>query len=462
MTTPTSGDALATAFEEAGSLFELLRTVRSRRVGLGYRVDSGLEETHPATGRSMTQPRGPQEFVSTKPVLPLSQDEKALLAWATLGPTGHVAWEASVGSFSQLASTRGRTAPEPNNSLATDLFVIDDAGVHLYAPAGEEGWPLTGESITADDVRSWWARGRVRVADSRPDLDYALRFPGAPNTPLMGTHQYNLNRPGSAWLLPVTDAGRLMSGILDLFLGKRTYLIDDHNGGRPTGLDAFLRAGLLERPLPLTAYEQGVLRTSTYPAGCMVQNTRLAAEALGLGAWCLSGYDQSVVLGAHPEVTAGLGFQFGPTNDRAPLVTARRHTWGLPGVKAATSVPSPTYPDPASLVEQWRDERFGDGAWGDPKPQAAPARGPWSAAKAAAIAQHPDNRIPDWVFEAAVAHIQYCVDQFGQFPATYDPVVAGFGTVVHHLDVDFYEQHLRPGYLTSAITGHQETWHDPS
>lgn len=41
---------------------------------------------------------------------------------------------------------------------------------------------------------------------------------------------------------------------------------------------------------------------------------------------------------------------------------------------------------------------------------------------------------------------------------TYDPLLAGFGTVVHHVDPAFYER-LRPGYLTDAILGHDARWH---
>lgn len=45
-----------------------------------------------------------------------------------------------------------------------------------------------------------------------------------------------------------------------------------------------------------------------------------------------------------------------------------------------------------------------------------------------------------------------------QFPVTYNPLLAGFGTVVHHVDPALYEQ-LRPGYLTDARLTHHHTWH---
>ncbi|MFP5220402.1 MAG: hypothetical protein ACLGIG_11850, partial [Actinomycetes bacterium] len=136
--------------DQLGSeLFSLLGSVRGRRVGAGYRVDSGTTERHSVTGREMQQGAGPQAFVSELEPQPLTEDEQALLAGATCGPNGVVAWEASVtGSFSQLVSLRGRTAPDPNNTLATDLLVVDDDGVWLYRPT--QPWPAQDERIGAD------------------------------------------------------------------------------------------------------------------------------------------------------------------------------------------------------------------------------------------------------------------------------------------------------------------------
>jgi hypothetical protein len=191
----------------------------------------------------------------------------------------------------------------------------------------------------------------------------------------------------------------------------------------------------------------------------MVQNTRLAAEAMGLGAWCLSGYDGDVLLGARPEITAGLGAAVRPANPRAPLATGRRQTFGWPGVKDTTCVPSPAYPDAAALVAQWRADRYGPGGWGDEQTGSLLGEHtPWPTEQGRRIAGHPSNRLPDWVFDAAEAYVSYCIEVYGQFPVTYDPLLAGFGTVVHHLDPDFYER-LRPGYLTEAHRAHHHTWH---
>src|SRR5690349_14423715 len=62
--TGSDSEQLRKAFEEGPTAFELLRGMRTRRVGLGYRIDSGTTEKHPVTGREMSQMDGPMKFVS--------------------------------------------------------------------------------------------------------------------------------------------------------------------------------------------------------------------------------------------------------------------------------------------------------------------------------------------------------------------------------------------------------------
>ena len=75
-------EQLRRAFEEGPTAFELLRGMRTRRVGLGYRIDSGTTEKHPVTGHEMQQMEGPSKFVSKKQPVKISEVEEALLAWA--------------------------------------------------------------------------------------------------------------------------------------------------------------------------------------------------------------------------------------------------------------------------------------------------------------------------------------------------------------------------------------------
>jgi nitroreductase len=457
-------ERIRAVFAAGPTLFDLLRTVRSRRVGLGFRIDSGTSERHPVTGREMHQELGPNAFVSGRRAIRLSELEEALLAWAGCGPNGLITWDVSLdGGFNQLVDTIGRTAPEPNNTLATDLLVINDEGVFLYRPKPGLREPVLGPHEVGVVV-DWYRTGRQEVLGGRPDIDWAMRRPDATSAPLNGPHQYNLNRPGTTWFLPITDAGRLGSGLVDLFGTRHAYVIDEFNDDRPAGLDQWLKPGMLELAVPLTIQEQGVLRTQLYPAGAIVQNIRLAAESLGLGTWCFSGFDSEMLLGAQPSLARGLGFQTEPENRRAPLASGRTKIFGLAGIKEGTCVPSPRYPTPASLVRTWREERFGKGAWGDPGPANHLRHGeaPWKPERIDGIVHHPRARPPEWAWEATEAFLQYCCDTFGQWPVTFNPLVAGFGISVHHVDTDFYDLHFRSGYVTDRIRNHFEDWHSAS
>lgn len=443
-----TGTITLSDFHAPRDLFDLLRTVRTRRVGYGYRVDSGLEEQHPVTGRTMRQTLGPRSFVSQHEPLPLSSHEEALIAWAGLGPNGIVAWEASLGAgFDQFSQVLGRTAPEPNNTLATDLVLINDDGASIYRPTPE---PRAG-SIVADEretflaqVQTWYDDGRIRLTDSRPDIDWCMRDPGAPEAMLNGSHQYNLNRPGSTWFLPLTDAGRLQSGLPDLLARRRHYLIDDLNDGCVVGgQQRYVDDGSLVRPMSLSAYEQGTLLTSAYPAGAIVQNIRLACEALGLGAWSLSGYDQGILLGMRPDLGKGIGFS------RA----------GLAGVKEATCAPSPWYADGAAVVAAWRAEREGPGGWAHADALRTGEGSPFAPEVARALAAHDEAHPPDWAWQATADHIDYCIETHGRWPVTYEPLLAGFSVIVHHLDTEYYDRFHQPGLITERIRNHDRDWH---
>ena len=96
----------------------------------------------------------------------------------------------------------------------------------------------------------------------------------------------------------------------------------------------------------------------------MIQNIRLACESMGLGHWNYCGFVPEVILGAYPDLTPGLQATFAPLNERAPIATGAVQCNGWPGKWETTWVPSQKYPDAKSLVDQWYDEKYGDGAWG--------------------------------------------------------------------------------------------------
>ncbi|NNN22384.1 MAG: hypothetical protein HKL80_10340, partial [Acidimicrobiales bacterium] len=77
------------AFEESGTLFQLLSTLRTRRVGLGYQIETGEQESFDwSSGHAIAQKEGPLSFASHSDPVPLTELEEALLCWAALGPNG--------------------------------------------------------------------------------------------------------------------------------------------------------------------------------------------------------------------------------------------------------------------------------------------------------------------------------------------------------------------------------------
>ncbi|MEE9279032.1 MAG: hypothetical protein V3V67_02545 [Myxococcota bacterium] len=456
-------EALTSAFEAGTSVFDSLRTVRSRRVGLGYRVDSGTSDPHPVTGRTLNQAQGPLEFVSEKEPVPLSEVEESLLCWAACGPNGIAAWDISMdGGFHELTWISGRTAPAPGNSHATDLLVVNDEGAFIYKPSRERSSNVEIQDTSGyAKVLDWYRKGMIQILDERPDIDFAVRAAGAPHATLMGPYQINLNRPGSSWLLPITDAGWLGSVLINFMDCWHMYPMDEWNGGRPAGVEKWIGEGKLELATSIAASEQLTFQVETYPTGCMVQNIRLAAESMGLGTWCFCGFNPDVLMGAMPEITRGLGFHVEAPNLKAPISTGQTKIFGIEGVKEATYVPSPRYQNAEQLVDHWYEEKYGAGGVFHHGDDNALTNGltPWKPDVTRAVVDDPRNRPADWVREALIAYIGYCVENFGQWPVTYNPMQAHFGVVVHHLDEEFYDRYYREGTLTERHRKHFENWH---
>ncbi len=458
----TDKEKLKHAFEQTPSVFNLLTTIRSRRVGLGYRIDSGTSVRHPTTGRTMTQAQGPLKFVSAKDPKPLTRLEEALIAWTGCGPNGLVAWDISMdGGFHELTWIAGRTCPSPGNSLATDLLIINDSGAYIYKPTKSRSAPIEIQSESDyEKVLKWYDEGLIQILDQRPDIDFAIRAPGAPNATLMGPYQFNMNMPGSTWFLPISDSGWLNSVLINMFDFWHTYLIDEWNGGRPAGTEKWIKEGMLELPNTIAASEQGLLQSESYPVGCMVQNMRLACEAMGLGAWVYCGFSPNILMGAMPEIARGLGFQVEAPNPKAPVSTGQEKIFGIEGIKEATYVPSPRFKSAEQLVDFWYNEKYGNGG--------ALARSddnylrrigsPWKKDPTEQVIAHPRNRPAEWVRDAIIAYIDYCVSNFGQWPVTYNPMQAHFGCVVHNVDVSFYDTYYREGYITDRIRNRAAIW----
>jgi hypothetical protein len=450
-------------FEGTRTLPQLLATLRSRRVGLGYSIESGEAETRGATGRTLQQQRGPLAFVSEHPTLPLSEVEEAIVAWSACGPNGLAHWDIAVhGGFHELVHIAGRTAAGPGNSFATDLLVIKDQGAFLYNPGTERERMV--EIQGEDDyhkVLDWYRRGMHQILDHRPDIDWGLRAPGAPNASLFGPYQFNVNREGTTWFIPITDIGWLyFSVMLNLFDAWHLYFTDDQTG-EPAGVGEWVGEGKLEFPITIGQIEQFIFQVETYPPGSIVQNMRLAAEAMGLGNWIFCGFFDDILMGAFPDLARGLEFRAEPLNERAPLASGALKIFGMEGVKEATYVPSPRYRDGRAVMQAMMEEKYGQGrtmSKGEDNWMLT-HNGPFKADTVREIVNHPIVQVSDWAVEAAAAYVDYCVERYGQCPVTFNPMQCNFGAVIHHVDPAFYERYYDGSSVTPTIRQHMEAWH---
>ncbi len=457
---------VARAFEETPSFFRLLSTLRTRRMGLGYKSETGKAETFEwAGGNTVTQPEGPLAWESQAPPVRLSEVEEALLAWAALGPNGAILADVPVqGALSGLLSWAGRTIPASSNDLSVDLMIVNDDGVSLYRPASERLSTIEIES--PDDYAKllhWYRNDRVQVDAKRPDIGWMTAPEGTHNVNAMGPGQYNLNRPGSTWFLPVGDVGLEWFNMLLASYEFSGFYIQDPDSGKPAGCDEWIRPGFLEVGFPIPIFDELALMLHSSQVACAVQNIRLACEALGLGAWAVGSYADDMVLGAYPEIARGLGFSFlERDNDRNPSKTVT--CLGRPGVLEPVVVPSAKFPNAAAAVKYVKELRYQRGAqlsrednWDERN------AGPFKPDTMREILEHPKSHIPDWVEQAAIQTVDWIVKKYGSCPAYVSPVRAKFSVQVHHVDPDFYSRYQtgdgRPYAITPAIADHFAAWH---
>lgn len=466
---PTDAEraALTRAFEGGPSVFSLLSTLRTRRMGLGYRSETGESETFEwSSGLTLAQPSGALPYASSAPPVPLSEVESALLAWAAMGPNGVVCADIGVQSaLSGLLSWAGRTIPGSSNDQSVDLFVIDDGGVSLYRPSPSRGAPL--EIAGPDDyakVLEWYRDDRTQVADHRPDIGWFSAPEGTHNVNAMGPGQYNLNRPGSTWFLPVGDVGREWFNLLLSSYEWSGFYLMDPDTAKPCGVDEWIRPGFLEVGFPVPVFDELALLMHASQAAAAVQNVRLACEAMGLGAWPVGSYADDMLLGAYPDVARGLGFEFLEREaDANPAKTAT--CTGLPGVFEPVVVPSPRFPTAADAVRYVKEARYARGGpLGTDGEFASEAHGPYTPGAMREILEHPKAHIPDWVEAAAIQTVEYIVAKYGCCPAYVSPVRAKFSVQVHHVDTEYYRRYQAPldGHpyaLTPQIAGHFPAWH---
>jgi hypothetical protein len=450
-------DLIKQAFENTPTVFQALSRVRTRRVGEGYNVAPGEEDQLPLTGKVKLN-KGPLAFKSQKKPVPLSDVENALLCWAACGPNGMAMLDLDPNNdLSTALSFAGRTIPGPCNDLGAHLFYCTDEGTFFYKPSLEASKPV---EIEGDDdyekILDWFKKDSVKISDKRIDLDWGSpeKWGPAGKGALTGIWQYNFNRPGSTVFFPVVDVTKEMVNVMLSGFEYMHWLFVDDETGEPMGISDWAMPGYLEVPVPWSMYEEIILTLEHCVAGMMVQNARLAAEAMGLGHWNFGGIAEDMILGGMPELAKGLGFNF-------QLINGRNFFQGLPGIWEGWGWPSPWFKSTDEIIEKNVQLRYSSEGqfFGKGCSEGCIDSLPFNKETRDAIRQHPKIKISDWAIDAAKSCIKYIVNKYGRFPVYCSPFHAQFVCQFHHIDPAFYEKYYVPGYIHDRIINHFRDWH---
>lgn len=395
----------------------------------------------------MEIPSGPLAFKSADTAVPLTDTEQMILVAAATGVSG---WNFGVpfgprrpaahAEFTERYT--GRTAPTAAGIGTPALLFTDDDGCYITntrdAPP-ERMRELEGP----DDIERVLAVCREhtsRINDGRLDLP-----PRPPH--MLPPNLWMANAPGSTLFMPVGDASEEFLGLLALVVSNGAMVVDDETG-RPAGnLAPFVRSGLLDetKKIPLGELQKDAYEMNCLELAFMGHNIVLALQAMGLGGLYLSGLDRWSVLGGRAdEGIQGLGFRF-VEDERWP----RPNPVGIDGIYEALC--PPYYPDMHAAVSTFVERKFGAGGAYDPT-----TGGPWkdSARVKGSVAAYTSDFV-DCMGEVA----QYVYDKHGVFPGTRTTIVLPGYVQAHHIDLEYYDTHFKPGAYLPTHAEHTARWH---
>lgn len=411
-------------------LVEALLGRRSRRFSLGATI-----------------PDGPLAFASLKEPLPLSELEQIMVLTAAAGNTGwnylimrHERYAPHLSNYAAAAG--GRTFPSAAGFHTSEIFFTNDEGVYFFptrdAPALAEP--------TADGAMDLEALLQAHRARIRQLSDGRLFLP--PQEPYFEGHNtWCVNRPGSLLIIPVADLAQHHLLYLCYLVQNGYCLTDDINQQPIPGLERFRNLVNLDEPLPLTFVEQVSLAECSVEVSTCCYSGALMLQAMGLGGWMFDGLNPFAVLGASGNSDVpGLRFRYDTEEG-----WATPNPTGLPGVIEGYCPPH--YPDMRSAVEALAVRKFGPGG-----PFHPDTPGAWkdSARVRRSALVHSDE------FKECVALMaQYVYDRFGKFPGTVPSILTLTYLQAHHLDLDFYDHHFKPGAYLETHASHMELWHPP-
>lgn len=437
-------------------LLDALRDRRSRRFGIGMKMDSGVFA-----------------YESKGTTVPLSEDEVALLAFAGCGVTGYALGDLVYGpgkGGTILAGLLGRTIPSGDAIHTASLIVTNDEATYLLKRPqdfAQEEYPALVELGQSGQFTELYRRSRIKIKDGRA---------AAPKDPLFNLHvnDWSLYDPAGTYFVPVNELTFLyINGVMEI-LDEATcaFLVDERAAYQPAGLARYAKSkgGYLDddprngRVITIQQVESLVTEFVTIEQGAMIQNLLLMTQAIGLG-----GFPH---WGAHPfgwlreigfrmlEMPSTRYLGVSPLLARLAKV-ARRPDPAIPyavglevdGKPTLHAYCPPYYPDMAAAVRAVVDFKFGEhgtfrrgisnSSWTDPQAVAAHCPAP-----------------SEKVIQATIDYCSYVYRRYGRFPAYAPPFRTVLGVQVNHLDTEFYDRFYRPEALSRTQREHMSAWHD--
>lgn len=438
------------------ALLEILRGRRSRRFGLGMRMESG-----------------PMAYESRREGVPLTEEEEALLTFAACGITGRalgdLVYERGQGG-TILAGLAGRTVPSGDAIQTCSVIVMNREGAWYIRrpqdfPAGT--LPELFDLAAREKYVELYRRSRVKIGAGRttPPLDPFFN---------LNCNRWSLYDPSATYFLPVEDFTMMyINALLEIFNEHNgIYPLDERAGFRPAGIRRFARSRgghLVDDPreehvITVQQLETLVTEFVTAESGMIIQNLALMTQALGLGGfphWAAHYYGWFEALGfrtADLRATRylGMGWIYRMLARLMNRDLTVPFVLGLEADGEALITPfcPPNYASMEEAVRAVVERKWGgrgifrDGA----------SRGAWRQPETIGEAAPPPGEA---AVAATIAYCTYLYDRYGRFPAYQTPLRTLLGFQVNHVDVAFYERFYRPEALTDRQRNHFRDWHGP-
>lgn len=414
-------------------LFEAIMGRRSRRFGLGLEMTTG-----PFQHRSDYEP------------YPLDDLETAMLVAAATATTGPILAETD--KPGGMVKTIGKPYPSAMGSHRARLFFTNDDGVYVVKADQAQMTKMREFAEEGDrgKILGFYDQFVEKLDDGRMDLP--------PKEPGVWPHnQWVTNRPGTTIFMPVIDVTKdWIKLVLNLCDGKAGryaqdtggyYIVDDRNGMKPCGNAKYVESGLLNKKkvMTLSRLEKMLSDGMLAEGAFMGQLMALTLQAIGLGGWVYGGFSNTVVLGGTPACR-GLGFRFIQSkSDPFPIPVGRDGVF--------EGFCPPYYPSMSEAVDAALEGALMKMDDWEAKGMVKPHTAPNDTFDAATVQASEEG------LQCVKDMAQYIWDTYGKFPATVDPIQMNLFIQAHHLDLEFYDKHMKPGAYLDTHANHFRDWH---